>query len=134
MPIMLARLKAEGLDLVIGSRYAAGAGTIECSAQRLLLSRLGIRSARWLLPRGELRDLLNGFVCFAARCWMGACGGRRCRASRCCSIFSRPPRGRCGSARAASSPGVARAAEPRSLREKDTVSEQAELIPRVCER
>jgi hypothetical protein len=31
MPIIRARLKAEGLDLVIGSRYAAGASTGEWS-------------------------------------------------------------------------------------------------------
>jgi dolichol-phosphate mannosyltransferase len=61
LPGMLARLKAEELDLVIGSRYAAGGSTGEWSRQRLLLSRLGIRSARWLLPPGELRDPLSGF-------------------------------------------------------------------------
>ena len=121
MPIIRARLKAEGLDLVIGSRYAAGASTGEWSPQRLLLSRRGIRSARWLLPRGELRDPLSGFVCFAARCWMGTW---RVRLS--------VRRGT--TARAASSPGVARAAEPPNLREKDTVSEQAALIARMCER
>jgi dolichol-phosphate mannosyltransferase len=61
LPRMLARLKAEELDLVIGSRYAAGASTDEWSQRRLLLSRLGIRGARWLLPSGELRDPLSGF-------------------------------------------------------------------------
>lgn len=61
LPGMLARLKAEELDLVIGSRYAAGGSAAEWSPQRLRLSRLGIRSARWLLPPGELRDPLSGF-------------------------------------------------------------------------
>ena len=61
LPRMLARLKAEELDLVIGSRYAAGGSTGEWSRGRLLLSRLGIRGARWLLQPGELRDPLSGF-------------------------------------------------------------------------
>jgi dolichol-phosphate mannosyltransferase len=60
LPRMLARLKADELDLVIGSRYAAGASTGEWSWRRRLLSRLGIRGARWLL-QGELRDPLSGF-------------------------------------------------------------------------
>jgi len=61
LPGMLARLKAEELDLVIGSRYAAGGSTGEWSRRRLFLSRLGIRGAQWLLQRGELRDPLSGF-------------------------------------------------------------------------
>jgi dolichol-phosphate mannosyltransferase len=61
LPRMLARLKAEELDLVIGSRYAAGASTGEWSRRRLLLSRLGVRGAQWLLQPGELRDPLSGF-------------------------------------------------------------------------
>ena len=61
LPRMLARLKAEELDLVIGSRYAAGGSTGEWSRRRLFLSRLGIRGAQWLLQRGELRDPLSGF-------------------------------------------------------------------------
>jgi dolichol-phosphate mannosyltransferase len=44
LPGMLARLKAEELDLVIGSRYAAGGSTGEWSRRRLFLSRLGIRA------------------------------------------------------------------------------------------
>jgi dolichol-phosphate mannosyltransferase len=62
LPRMLTRLKAEGLDLVIGSRYAVGGSTGEWSRRRLLLSRLGSRGAQWLLQQqGELRDPLSGF-------------------------------------------------------------------------
>jgi dolichol-phosphate mannosyltransferase len=62
LPRMLARLKAEELDLVIGSRYAVGGSTGEWSRRRLLLSRLGSRGAQWLLQQqGELRDPLSGF-------------------------------------------------------------------------
>jgi dolichol-phosphate mannosyltransferase len=62
LPRMLARLKAEELDLVIGSRYAVGGSTGAWSPRRLLLSRLGSRGAQWLLQQqGELRDPLSGF-------------------------------------------------------------------------
>ena len=61
LPRMLARLKSEELDVVIGSRYIAGASTAEWSRRRLFLSRLGIRSALLLLRQAELRDPLSGF-------------------------------------------------------------------------
>lgn len=62
LPRMLARLKAEELDLVIGSRYVVGSSTGAWSRRRLLLSRLGSRGAQWLLhEQGELRDPLSGF-------------------------------------------------------------------------
>jgi len=62
LPRMLARLKAEDLDLVIGSRYVMGGSTGEWSRRRLLLSRVGSRGAQWLLQQqGELRDPLSGF-------------------------------------------------------------------------
>ena len=62
LPRMLARLKAEELDVVIGSRYAVGGSTGAWTRWRLLLSRLGSRGAQWLLQQqGELRDPLSGF-------------------------------------------------------------------------
>jgi cellulose synthase/poly-beta-1,6-N-acetylglucosamine synthase-like glycosyltransferase len=61
LPRMLARLRAGELDLIIGSRYAAGGSTGEWSRRRLLLSRLGIRGAQWLLHQQNLRDPLSGF-------------------------------------------------------------------------
>jgi len=61
LPRMLARLAADKLDLVIGSRYAAGGSTGAWSRRRRLISRLGSRTARWLLPQAHFTDPLSGF-------------------------------------------------------------------------
>jgi len=61
LPRMLARLAADELDLVIGSRYAAGGTTGSWSRRRRLISRLGSRTARWLLHLPDLTDPLSGF-------------------------------------------------------------------------
>jgi len=58
---MLRRLKAEALDLVVGSRYVAGGSTGQWNRGRLLLSRFGIRSARLMLRVGDLNDMTSGF-------------------------------------------------------------------------
>jgi dolichol-phosphate mannosyltransferase len=61
LPEMLRRLQAGALDLVVGSRYVAGGGIGQWDRRRLLLSRLGIRSARLLLRFGDLNDTMSGF-------------------------------------------------------------------------
>ncbi len=52
-----------GSDLVIGSRYVDGGGTVNWGPGRKLLSRGGSLYARTILGIG-LRDLTAGFVCF----------------------------------------------------------------------
>jgi dolichol-phosphate mannosyltransferase len=66
LPAMLEKLKADsGLDIVVGSRYAAGGGTAEgFSERRARLSRAGNAVARLVL-RAQLSDPMSGF--FAMR-------------------------------------------------------------------
>ena len=52
-----------GSDLVIGSRYVDGGGTVNWGPGRKLISRGGSLYARTVLGVG-LRDLTAGFVCF----------------------------------------------------------------------
>ena len=60
LPLMLERLRAEGADLVVGSRYMEGGGTGNWAAGRLRISRL----ATWLARRltgVALSDPMSGF-------------------------------------------------------------------------
>jgi dolichol-phosphate mannosyltransferase len=61
LPQMLARLRAQSLDVVIGSRYVPGGSIDGWEPRRLLWSRLAARCARRLLKVGELHDPLSGF-------------------------------------------------------------------------
>ncbi len=54
---------AEGADLVLGSRYVAGGGTLNWSLGRRALSRGGSLYARTVLGV-PFRDLTGGFKCF----------------------------------------------------------------------
>ncbi len=58
---MLARLKSQDLDLVIGSRYVRGGSTGEWRGSRLFFSQLGTRSAQRLLGVHDLQDAMSGF-------------------------------------------------------------------------
>jgi dolichol-phosphate mannosyltransferase len=60
LPAMLAVLEAGGVDLVVGSRYAAGGSVGDFAAPRLGLSRLGTWAARRLLGL-PLGDPLSGY-------------------------------------------------------------------------
>jgi dolichol-phosphate mannosyltransferase len=62
LPIMLARARA-GADLVLGSRYVDGGGTVNWGPMRKLISRGGSLYARTILGVG-VRDLTGGFKCF----------------------------------------------------------------------
>ena len=53
-----------GADVVVGSRYVPGGGTVDWSRGRRLLSRLGGLYARALLGLA-VRDPTAGFVCYA---------------------------------------------------------------------
>jgi dolichol-phosphate mannosyltransferase len=61
LPRMLAA--ADGADLVLGSRYVEGGGTVNWGLRRRLLSRGGSLYARAILGL-SIRDLTGGFKCF----------------------------------------------------------------------
>ncbi len=61
---MLATLKREKLDIVIGSRYLAGGDTEGLAPWRKALSRAGTRVAQTLL-RAKLTDPMSGFFVMA---------------------------------------------------------------------
>ena len=60
LPRMLETLKAEGLDIVVGSRYAAGGGIGDWDRNRAAMSGLATRLARLVVP-AELTDPMSGF-------------------------------------------------------------------------
>jgi dolichol-phosphate mannosyltransferase len=62
LPGMLA-LAEDGADVVIGSRYVPGGGTVRWSAGRRALSRGGSLYARTILGI-EVRDVTAGFMCW----------------------------------------------------------------------
>lgn len=60
LPRMLATLKAENLDIVVGSRYTAGGGIGEWNKGRAAMSSFATRLAR-LVVTAELTDPMSGF-------------------------------------------------------------------------
>jgi dolichol-phosphate mannosyltransferase len=64
LPILLA--KAQTVDLVLGSRWVKGGGTVGWPWYRQLISRGGSTYARTILGVG-VRDLTGGFKCFNRR-------------------------------------------------------------------
>ncbi len=60
LPHMLASLKSEALDIVIGSRYAAGGGVGDWDQSRARISDLATRLSR-LVVKADLRDPMSGF-------------------------------------------------------------------------
>ena len=66
LPQMLEKLKRESLDLVIGTRHAAGGGLGEFSAERTALSNIG----RWLsrtVCAAEISDPMSGYFVLTRR-------------------------------------------------------------------
>ena len=61
---MLARLRQDDIDIVVGTRYAAGGSVGDWGAGRQAISRWAGRLSRWLL-RAALTDPMSGF--FMAR-------------------------------------------------------------------
>lgn len=61
LPAMLAKAKAESLDLVIGSRYMVGGSVAAFTRVRRCLSRLGGRLALALVKDVGVSDPLSGF-------------------------------------------------------------------------
>lgn len=60
LPKMLQVIKAERLDIVVGSRYVAGGGVGDWSERRQSMSRLATRIGRHLI-RADLKDPMSGF-------------------------------------------------------------------------
>ena len=60
LPQMLATLRAEDLDVVVGSRYVAGGGSDGLGQRREGLSRIATQLSRPLIP-AELQDPMSGF-------------------------------------------------------------------------
>jgi len=60
LPRMLELLKAEGLDVVVGSRHLVGGGLGEWQRSRVAISGLATRLAR-LVVTAELTDPMSGF-------------------------------------------------------------------------
>ncbi len=60
LPRMLAALKAESLDLVVGSRHVAGGGVGDWDRRRVQISGIAARLAR-LVVAAELSDPMSGF-------------------------------------------------------------------------
>jgi len=65
LPKMLAALKAEGQDIVVGSRYVAGGGVGDWDARRQSMSALAGRIGR-LLIKADLKDPMSGFFMLRA--------------------------------------------------------------------
>ncbi len=60
LPNMLAALKAEKIDIVVGSRYTAGGSLGEWDKSRALISDFAGRLSR-LVVKADLRDPMSGF-------------------------------------------------------------------------
>ncbi len=59
----MVRLAEEGADMVVGSRYVQGGGTINWGIGRQVISRAGSLYARTILGV-SVRDLTSGFACY----------------------------------------------------------------------
>jgi dolichol-phosphate mannosyltransferase len=64
LPAMLHELRSRNLDIVVGSRYAAGGDTGNWAESRKTISRIASRMAKGLVPE-DLHDPMSGF--FAVR-------------------------------------------------------------------
>jgi dolichol-phosphate mannosyltransferase len=60
LPSMLATLKSDGLDIVVGSRYVARGAIGDWDKRRSVMSRIATRLAR-LVVSAEIADPLSGF-------------------------------------------------------------------------
>jgi dolichol-phosphate mannosyltransferase len=71
LPRMLEILRRENVDLVIGSRYAAGGGFGDLAGNRAWISRLGTKLAR-LICKQDISDPLSGFFMCRREVFEGA--------------------------------------------------------------
>jgi len=63
LPDMLHALRGGELDIVVGSRYAAGGGVGDWQEKRASMSRLATKLSR-MVVRGDLADPMSGFFMF----------------------------------------------------------------------
>lgn len=68
---MLERLKLDGLDVVVGSRYVQGGSVAGWDERRRLISRVAARAAR-LVIKADLTDPLSGFFLMRRQAFDGA--------------------------------------------------------------
>jgi dolichol-phosphate mannosyltransferase len=66
LPRMLATLKLDGLDIVVGSRYVAGGATGDWDKGRAVMSSIATRLAR-LVVAVEIADPMSGFFMLSRR-------------------------------------------------------------------
>ena len=66
LPLMLERIKAEKLDLVVGSRYVAGGSLGDWNERRQSMSRFANRLAQ-RLTHADLADPMSGFFLIRAK-------------------------------------------------------------------
>jgi len=66
LPRMLATLKLDGLDIVVGSRYVAGGATGDWDKGRAVMSSIATRLAR-LVVAAEIADPMSGFFMLSRR-------------------------------------------------------------------
>ncbi len=66
LPRMLATLKLDGLDIVVGSRYVAGGATGDWDKGRAVMSSIATRLAR-LVVAAEIADPMSGFFMLRRR-------------------------------------------------------------------
>ncbi|MBS0580575.1 MAG: glycosyltransferase family 2 protein [Proteobacteria bacterium] len=69
LPRMLEALRQEEIDIVVGSRYAAGGDLGDWDARRARLSRLATRLSRTLVP-AQLTDPMSGFFMIRREAFM----------------------------------------------------------------
>ena len=68
---MLERLKLDGLDVVVGSRFVQGGSVAGWDERRRLISRVAARAAR-LVIKADLTDPLSGFFLMRRQAFDGA--------------------------------------------------------------
>lgn len=71
LPAMLETLKADDLDVVVGSRYVDGGGLGEIAERRKFISRAATKAAG-LVVKGDLKDPMSGFFLMRREAFNGA--------------------------------------------------------------
>ena len=74
LPAMIAQLRSQNFDIVVGSRYVAGGGTGDWDESRKTISRIAGRLARGLVPE-HLKDPMSGFFIVRAEALRDAARG-----------------------------------------------------------
>jgi dolichol-phosphate mannosyltransferase len=115
LPQMLAMLKSEPLDLVVGSRYVAGGGIVGLDAARANMSALATRLSR-IICKAEIADPMSGFFMLRREILEGLSGAFPARDSRFSSTSWRRRRGPCGSGNCPTSFGSGSGARANSIR------------------